>query len=531
MEISSPLIAGWGLLDVALVFATVSALIFMLRVADKKWQDHQAGIKLPPKVSGGWPWLGHAHEFAYHPREFLQRCRKKYGDVFRFTSHGFEVTIVCGQNDLVPRFFKGGEKSLNFLAALKFVGIDVANNIDIEGLKTPKSQTMNMTKHNFGVIRSKFIPQFRKYASQFQPEIEFTTKKRLPGTEGVFDSTLISRGLVGRMSLRVSGGRECARNETLMENMYEYTGAADAIRTQWFSRRLSSTRKKFENLKEVAISELMKVLAQRREWQKEDPDNWMQKHNLNDYFSYNIDALTYEDGKRLFNLSELETDHIVCTRARGIMFAAMGNTTHAVELCMLNVIANRKAYDAACEEVERVCAKLGPDSRFDQGVLAELEFLEACFYEGTRMGVFPMNLRELMSPFELKGGYKLPAGSYLGVSPLTIHQDSNVYPEPQEFNPWRMMGDEGAALRAERSWSYLTFGAGRHECLGRPMAETEFKLTMAELLRKYELEVVRGDDGLLVPESVYAVNSFPHRKRPSQIKYKLRATPLGSAKA
>ena len=36
---------------------------------------------------------------------------------------------------------------------------------------------------------------------------------------------------------------------------------------------------------------------------------------------------------------------------------------------------------------------------------------------------------------------------------------------------------------------------------------------MAELLRKYDLEIVRGDDGLLVPEANYAVNTFAKRKR------------------
>ena len=41
----------------------------------------------------------------------------------------------------------------------------------------------------------------------------------------------------------------------------------------------------------------------------------------------------------------------------------------------------RKVYDAACDEVVRACSVLGPDGRFDSSTLAELEFLEACFYE------------------------------------------------------------------------------------------------------------------------------------------------------
>ena len=123
--------------------------------------------------------------------------------------------------------------------------------------------------------------------------------------------------------------------------------------------------------------------------------------------------------------------------------------------------------------------------------VVKLPYLTAVCQEALRL--YPVALttgvRVLRSPLTL-GGYDLAAGSVLFPSIYLVHQNPEIYPEPQRFRPERFL--EGAFSATE----YLPFGGGHRYCIGAAMAMMEMKIVLATVLRRWQL---RGPDKPIRP--------------------------------
>jgi cytochrome P450 len=65
------------------------------------------------------------------------------------------------------------------------------------------------------------------------------------------------------------------------------------------------------------------------------------------------------------------------------------------------------------------------------------------------------------------------------------HQDSQLYPEPERFDP-----DRFSSERSAKPFSYVPFGGGLRECLGKEFARLEMKLFAAKIVRELEWELL-----------------------------------------
>jgi cyclooctat-9-en-7-ol 5-monooxygenase len=70
------------------------------------------------------------------------------------------------------------------------------------------------------------------------------------------------------------------------------------------------------------------------------------------------------------------------------------------------------------------------------------------------------------------------------VSPLVTHRDPRLYERPSEFVPerWLVMDERPRG-------AYLPFGAGRHACIGEPLARAIMTETMTGVARRWRLHV------------------------------------------
>lgn len=57
----------------------------------------------------------------------------------------------------------------------------------------------------------------------------------------------------------------------------------------------------------------------------------------------------------------------------------------------------------------------------------------------------------------------IPKGTDICISIYAIQNDSNVYPDPEKFDPERFNED---AVAARHPMSYLSFGDGPRNCIG-----------------------------------------------------------------
>ena len=122
--------------------------------------------------------------------------------------------------------------------------------------------------------------------------------------------------------------------------------------------------------------------------------------------------------------------------------------------------------------------------------LPRLAYTETVIQESLRLyppnwGTFP---RQAVADIEL-GGYVLPKGCQVLVSPYVLHHDPRSFPDPERFDP-----DRFAPGRAESipQFAYIPFGAGPRVCIGNTFAMMTMKLVVATILQQYRLRLAPG---------------------------------------
>jgi len=87
------------------------------------------------------------------------------------------------------------------------------------------------------------------------------------------------------------------------------------------------------------------------------------------------------------------------------------------------------------------------------------------------------------------GGYRIPAGSDVVVSPYIMHRNPRYWLDPERFDPERF--DRAQAGDRPR-YSYLPFGAGPRVCIGSSLAMMEAVFVLSTVVRTLELRKLPG---------------------------------------
>ncbi|MFG1876881.1 cytochrome P450 [Sphaerisporangium sp. NPDC049003] len=164
-----------------------------------------------------------------------------------------------------------------------------------------------------------------------------------------------------------------------------------------------------------------------------------------------------------------------------------GHETTAKSLTWTLYLLDRhpEAARAVYAEIDEVLAGRMPTA-------ADLPRLEACrraIQEAMRLypPVWLISRRSVED--DVIGGYDVPAGTLVCVSPWVLHRDPRYWDEPEAYRPERF-----ASGRAARhlSHQYLPFGGGPRICVGQHFALVEATLVLAVILREARLELVEG---------------------------------------
>ncbi|MGE0713287.1 MAG: cytochrome P450 [Planctomycetota bacterium] len=168
---------------------------------------------------------------------------------------------------------------------------------------------------------------------------------------------------------------------------------------------------------------------------------------------------------------------------RTMLVAGHETTATALAFCLGWLLRHPAALERLRAEVDA--------SSGDPAETLRLPWLGAVIQESLR--IYPLVtevLRVLAEPLELCG-YRLEPGVVVSPSVLLAHWREEVFPEPMAFRPERFL---------ERRFSpqeYLPFGGGFRRCLGASFATAELHLVLAELVRRFDLELL--DEGPLRP--------------------------------
>ena len=130
------------------------------------------------------------------------------------------------------------------------------------------------------------------------------------------------------------------------------------------------------------------------------------------------------------------------------------------------------------------------------------EYLHAVTTEALRLRpVVPLAGRRLRSELRVDGQV-LPPGTDVSPSIWLTHTRADRYPEPLEFRPERFLDD------APETYAWIPFGGGVRRCLGAAFAEFEMRIVLREVLLRCDVRGVRS-----APERIARRNiTFSPRK-------------------
>jgi cytochrome P450 len=137
------------------------------------------------------------------------------------------------------------------------------------------------------------------------------------------------------------------------------------------------------------------------------------------------------------------------------------------------------------EEVDRVLSGRLPTA----ADLAQLSYTNDVVRETLRLYP-PAWVITRMAAEQLEiGGYLVPAGSNVIVSPWVTHRDLRFFPQPDLFDPERW---SAAREQAAPNFAYFPFGGGPRVCIGNSFALMEAAILLAAVAQRFQISLVPG---------------------------------------
>ncbi|KAJ4286868.1 hypothetical protein N0V88_007881 [Collariella sp. IMI 366227] len=204
----------------------------------------------------------------------------------------------------------------------------------------------------------------------------------------------------------------------------------------------------------------------------------------------------------------LSTPRMLAGRLLFLDFAAILTSSVTLSGAVFDLAAGKpKDIDELREEIEGVLAEEG--GKWNKQALSKMHKLDSMMRESARLNSFvTIGLARTVvaeNGLVTPSGVRIPRGTCVIVPSYVVLQDSDVYPEAQEFKPFRFVnhGEQstgegvGDAKRAGKAFAststdYLAFGHGRNACPGRFFAANELKLMVAHLVLNYDMEMGRS---------------------------------------
>jgi cytochrome P450 len=395
------------------------------------------GPRLPRHLLGA-QWLLREHRL-------LERCRRRYGDVFSLRMWPLGLLVVVCEPAEIKRIFTGDPEIVQ-------AG---EGNAVTEPVAGPESVLLLDGKRHLHT-RKLMLPSFHGERIQAYGdligEIAAAEIDRWPvGTPFPIHPSMQTITL--RVILRAVFGIEDVARRIELERLIPELINSPALLWPVLQYDLGprSPWRRFLALREEVDAILFDELARRRS----DPD-----------------------------LAERGDILSMLLQARDEEGEAMGDWELRDQLVTLLLAGHETTATALAWSFERILRNPAVLGRL-RVALAEgdEDYLDCVIKESLRSRpIIPYAMRRLAEPMEI-GGYTVPAGAFVGSSTILTHSRADLYPDPEAFRPERF--EDGGA----DTYTWIPFGGGVRRCLGASFATFEMKVILRHVLDRCELAV------------------------------------------
>jgi cytochrome P450 family 135 len=400
------------------------------------------GPRMPSALQAvGWTWRS---------LPFMERCQKRYGDIFTLrVRHGGTWVLVCDPED-VKRVFT---------AAPERLGVGEANTL-LGPVLGPRS-VMLLEEPQHMTRRKLMLPQFHgrrmeSYGGMMAEVARRAVAEWPVGRPFELWPRMQAITLEAIMSV-VFGGVRTDSTRRLGELLGELTDRMNTPRRLTLLALLGPRsmvhdpefRAAMDLVEAVALEEVRKRRAEGERSERED---------ILSMLAY----ATYEDGSPM-TAQDLRDELIT--------LLLDGPTSTSLAWVFERLLRHPDKLGRVREEVRR-----GEDDAYLDAVVKET--LRLC-------PPVPIVVRRLLEPMEL-GSYAIPAGAMVAPCIHLVHRREEVYPYPRRFMPERFIEQPAG------TYTWIPFGGGVRRCLAASFALLEMKRVVAAVLEEVEMTPVQS---------------------------------------
>ena len=407
-------------------------------------------MSLPPAVAA--PPAIQTARWLFRPTEFLDSCRRRYGDTFSVRFIGFETPMVMVSDPAsISALYKGRENGLPpgrsfalepVMGSRSVLLLEGSEHLSRRKLMLPAFHGERMRAYE-ALISEAARGEIDAWpvgdAFAIHPRMQAVTLEViLRAVFGISDASRLERlgELLGAMLADMASPRLQLR--VLLARRFDRQDPIAELRTK---------SKPVDDLLQAEVAE-----------RRADPDLGVRADILS-----MLVAARFDDGEPLGD-EELRDQLITLLLA--------GHETTATALAWTFDLLLRNP-----PQLARLRAELEQDGE---------EYLRAVISESLRLRpVVPLAGRRLHSALRVNG-YVLPAGTDVTPAIWLAHTNPEVYSEPFEFRPERFLESP------PETYAWIPFGGGVRRCLGAAFAEFEMRVVLREVLSRCELRSARS---------------------------------------
>ena len=168
-----------------------------------------------------------------------------------------------------------------------------------------------------------------------------------------------------------------------------------------------------------------------------------------------------------------------------LMMAAHDTTTSTLTTLFYCLARHPEWQDQLRQDAQAL-----PDGHLQFAQLAGCERIEWAMKEALRLYPPLTSIpRKAAKDCEF-GGYRIPKGTPVGISPIHTHHLPSIWSQPHRFDPERF--SPARAEHRQHPYAYLPFGGGAHLCIGQHFADMEVKSVLHQVLRRFRFRVPEG---------------------------------------
>jgi cytochrome P450 len=391
-------------------------------------------------------------EFVTAPRRFTARHGRRYGHAYRLTgSLGDMVFTTCPEH--ARRVFAADSEALSGFASSVIEALVGRRSILLTSGPRHKRQRKLLTPPLHGARLRAFGQSMQRLADQHVDALRPGDTLRALDLTSAFTLDVIIQTVFG---VTEAGEARELRGliEAFMHTVSPIALFVPRLQSRWFApwRRFTEAKGRFERWVDAKVS------ARRQSGQRGD-----------DVLSLLLEA-RHDDGSEM---DEAEVRDQLIT----LLLAGHETTAVALALCMSRLVRHPEALAKLQGEL---------DAQPDNEALLRLPYLSAFIDETLRLEPLLTDIARVpTAEFALDEELVVTPRQVIIVLIEGIHQDPQLYPEPQLFRPERFL---------ERKYGpheFAPFGGGVRRCIGAAFSDYETKLMLATLIRKVALSPLR----------------------------------------